>query len=341
MSETSLRPFYRDPYWDCLKTALIFLVILGHVIKYHIGNNSIGMGIYNSLYIFHMPLFIFISGRFSQKKSNKRYIISIIKFLETYIVFQLIITLLTDCIISHNGFSWSKFLFTPEWAMWYLLALACWRLLIFAIPEKWLKDYPKLIIILSFVIGLSCGFIPLDEYFTSHHILSSLPFFMLGYYSQKTNIQNKINHIPSWTAWGLLLIILITCCFLLKDKKYYYILTGAYSYYYKPLFGVFGNFIASCVVYAMAIFLSVMFMRIIPINKRLAQWGRVTLVAYVFHPPLLIILNKMMMILSFHPRLPFLFILAVAITLFLFYISRFKLVKIIVNPFTYWKTTKK
>ena len=266
MSETSLRPFYRDPYWDCLKTALIFLVILGHVIKYHIGNNSIGMGIYNSLYIFHMPLFIFISGRFSQKKSNKRYIISIIKFLETYIVFQLIITLLTDCIISHNGFSWSKFLFTPEWAMWYLLALACWRLLIFAIPEKWLKDYPKLII---------------------------------------------------------------------------YILTGAYSYYYKPLFGVFGNFIASCVVYAMAIFLSVMFMRIIPINKRLAQWGRVTLVAYVFHPPLLIILNKMMMILSFHPRLPFLFILAVAITLFLFYISRFKLVKIIVNPFTYWKTTKK
>ena len=337
MSEISQHSSHREPYWDCLKTALIFLVILGHVIKYHVGDDSIGRGIYNYLYVFHMPLFIFISGRFSQKKSNKRYITSIIRLLETYIIFQLIMTLLTDCIISHNGFNLKKFLFTPEWAMWYLLALACWRLFILTIPEKWLKDYPKLFILLSFVIGLSSGFIHLDEYFTTHHILSSLPFFILGYYSQRANIREAISHIPSWVAWSTFLILSVVFCIWLNNKKFYYILTGGYSYYYKPLFGIFGSFVACCVVYALAIFTSAMFMRIIPSNKKMAQWGTVTLIAYVYHPPLLVILNKVLMIFSLHPSLPILFVMAVVIIAFLFYISRYKLVNILVNPVTYWR----
>ena len=340
MSEISQRLYYRDPYWDCLKAVLIFLVILGHVIKHHVSKDYVGIGIYNFIYIFHMPLFIFVSGRFSQKKTNKAYLWNIIKLFETYFVFQLILTLLTDCIISHHGFDFYEFIFTPQWAMWYLLALACWRLLILAIPETLLKDYPKPLIILSFVIGLASGFIPLDEYFISHHILSSLPFFMLGYYSYKINIPVKISHIPSWIAWSVLLIVLIMCCSWLNEKKYYYILTGGYSYYFKPIFSVFGHFIARVIIYVSAILLSIMIMRIIPISKKIAQWGTMTLIAYVYHPPLIIIVNKTMMISSFHPTLPFLFILAVTITLFLFYISRFKLVRILTNPFTYWKNKK-
>ena len=340
MSELTQHSSHREPYWDCLKAALIFLVILGHVIKYHVGNGSIGMGIYNYLYVFHMPLFIFISGRFSRKKSNKRYIRSIIRLLETYIVFQLIQTLLTDFIYYHNGFDLKKFIFTPEWAMWYLLALACWRLLIMAIPEKWLKDYPKLFIILSFVIGLSSGFIHLDVFFTSHHILSSLPFFMLGYYSPRVDIRETISHIPSWVAWSAFLILSVVFCVWLNNKKFYYILTSGYSYYYKPFFSVFGSFIASCVVYVLAIFTSTMFMRIIPSNKKMAQWGAVTLIAYVYHPPLIVILNKMLTIFSLHPSLIILFVIAVAMTTFLFYISRYKFVNILVNPVTYWKAEK-
>ena len=51
---------------DNLKVILIFFVVFGHVIEYYINDNSILMTLYIFIYIFHMPLFIFISGYLSK-----------------------------------------------------------------------------------------------------------------------------------------------------------------------------------------------------------------------------------------------------------------------------------
>lgn len=58
----------RDSYWDSLKFYLILLVVLGHTLEIVVTDGSFSRALYNSIYLFHMPLFIFVSGRFSHVK---------------------------------------------------------------------------------------------------------------------------------------------------------------------------------------------------------------------------------------------------------------------------------
>ena len=58
---------------DNIKVVLIFLVVFGHLIERYIDTSNTLMGIYMFIYIFHMPLFVYISGYLSKNinKSNK------------------------------------------------------------------------------------------------------------------------------------------------------------------------------------------------------------------------------------------------------------------------------
>ena len=55
---------------DNIKVVLIFLVVFGHLIERYIDTSNTLMGIYMFIYIFHMPLFVYISGYLS-KNINK------------------------------------------------------------------------------------------------------------------------------------------------------------------------------------------------------------------------------------------------------------------------------
>ena len=58
---------------DNLKVILIFLVVFGHLIERYIDTNSTLLGVYMFIYIFHIPLFVFVSGFLSKNiyKSRK------------------------------------------------------------------------------------------------------------------------------------------------------------------------------------------------------------------------------------------------------------------------------
>lgn len=62
----------RDVYWDSLKFFLIALVVIGHFTELNNPVGSINRVIFNFIYLFHMPLFVFVSGRFSHMKNNKK-----------------------------------------------------------------------------------------------------------------------------------------------------------------------------------------------------------------------------------------------------------------------------
>lgn len=55
---------HRSSYWDNAKGILIFLVLIGHFIMTYRPLKAI----FDSIYLFHMPAFLFISGLFSKKK---------------------------------------------------------------------------------------------------------------------------------------------------------------------------------------------------------------------------------------------------------------------------------
>ena len=80
----------RDLYWDTLKFIMIFFVVYGHTISGFGPDGSFNRAMYNFIYSFHMPLFVFISGRFSHIRDVDKYKRGLLRILETYIVFQLI-----------------------------------------------------------------------------------------------------------------------------------------------------------------------------------------------------------------------------------------------------------
>lgn len=63
----------RDQSFDFIKGFLIICVVLGHVIQYYTNDNGWSTNpVFLFIYTFHMPLFIFISGYFSESAKTKK-----------------------------------------------------------------------------------------------------------------------------------------------------------------------------------------------------------------------------------------------------------------------------
>lgn len=61
----------RIDYWDNMKAVLIFLVVLGHVILPVRENNDVLSVLFYTIYLFHMPAFVFVAGFFSKNYVKK------------------------------------------------------------------------------------------------------------------------------------------------------------------------------------------------------------------------------------------------------------------------------
>lgn len=55
----------RNTFADSIKFFLMFLVVYGHLMQEHIEGNSVNATIYCFIYTFHMPLFLLLSGYFT------------------------------------------------------------------------------------------------------------------------------------------------------------------------------------------------------------------------------------------------------------------------------------
>ena len=75
----------RDYRIDGIKWLLIVLVTFGHVIEPAL-SNPIANKLYSIIYIFHMPLFVFISGYYANVKDKEKLISKGIMLLETFLV---------------------------------------------------------------------------------------------------------------------------------------------------------------------------------------------------------------------------------------------------------------
>lgn len=119
----------RDTAFDSIKFYLTLLVIGGHCLEtFNMHTSGATAHIYQFIYLFHMPLFVFISGYFLNPAQDKRkFYTSLLLIFETYILFQ------TPPFIVEwlkGNFSPSNLL-NPAWAMWYLPSLMVWRTVVY------------------------------------------------------------------------------------------------------------------------------------------------------------------------------------------------------------------
>lgn len=273
----------RDNYWDTLKWVLMALVVFGHVLgaaPYPAGSAKLAVS--NCIYLFHMPLFIFVSGRFSVVHDRRRYLRGILRLLETYLVFQLLLGALN----LYNGeTTLSTALTCPYFALWYLMSLIGWRLLVLMIPPNWLMRRKVLSVAIGFAISLIAGMLPVGKAFSLQRTLAFLPFFMAGYVSANLDVKAFVKRIPLPVA---LLLIAVPVALVVHYNCRMGLFLRHTLYYSFPYNMETGIQLRRCLLtrgicLTAAVMASIGIMRLVGSAEQLAQWGRSTLFIYIAH----------------------------------------------------------
>lgn len=182
----------RSCYFDNVKAILILLVVFGHLLE-GLRINDFISSIYNFIYLFHMPLFILISGYFSKKAIEPQVALKkSMSYLRYYLVFQVLYLIFRYYVLGEGiGHPFQINLFTPSWILWYLAALILWTLVT---PYIGLIRHKSRAIALSFVISIFSGFlIGIGYYLSISRFLVFLPFFVIGLCLTEKQMLN-INH---------------------------------------------------------------------------------------------------------------------------------------------------
>lgn len=259
----------RNYLFDNLKVLLIFLVVFAHTLENYIHNNMVLRSIYFFIFMFHMPLFIFVSGYFS-RTINKHRKDAVKDLLIPFILFN---------IIWYASIGNFKFpIYYPGWTLWYLLSLFFWRFfLIDLIKIKW-------VIVLSIILGLLVGFNgKFIDLFSFSRTFAYLPFFLLGYYSNDSTINKIKKYSNVISILGLIIIgafAFLVTKYEIIDYKFLYM-----SQSYKSFgFGIYQGILLRILFYILATLISVFVMNLFSRKKlNLSKIGGETLVIYLGH----------------------------------------------------------
>ncbi|SMO83353.1 acyltransferase family protein [Melghirimyces algeriensis] len=194
----------RDYYFDNAKFILAMLVVLGHAYRPLIDENEIIKAIYLSIYTFHMPLFILISGYFAKNYSkegqNKKLINSV---LIPYIIFEILYSLYDHWVYQTDSVTFT--ILEPYWIMWFLFSLFLWRLILPYIVHL------RYSLVIAVLLSVGIGYIDeADGFLSLSRTIAFFPFFLLGFYLKRHHIERLFTsrkRIIGYT--GLLLFFLM------------------------------------------------------------------------------------------------------------------------------------
>lgn len=188
----------RSVFIDYTKGLLIFLVVFAHfAVGMH--ENPIWRAVSNSIYTFHMPAFIIISGYLSKGVKAHR-IKDLNTLLYPFVLFQLLYALFYY-LKSFGAFQFNPF--TPVYLTWYMITLFICRLLLPYLAM--IKT--RTCFVLLFLIMIASGFYTNNNFLASYRTLFFLPLFYLGYKIQ--DVEQLIKRVYPYRIVILLLLLLI------------------------------------------------------------------------------------------------------------------------------------
>ncbi|MDU1889527.1 MAG: acyltransferase family protein [Dysgonomonas sp.] len=252
----------RNLYADFLKGILIISVVIGHCIQYLQCENDFSLFwnhfLFKTIYTFHMPLFMGISGYFAYfsiaKHSIKSYAISRIKYLLLPLVAWCLISVLITGLnteMSAAAFL-GKFVYAVDHYYWFIWAIIYSSMMI-CVMQKWSIDKPWILLVLSVLIMFaSTSHLSLNigrEYFI---------YFALGYMLGSHDLSKYYQFCRKYIY---LIAVLFVVCYIIWDPNLYFspfTIEGWLTY----LFRVFSGLVAS------VLFLVVMYLLYGKIKER-------------------------------------------------------------------------
>lgn len=266
----------RDYYFDNLKFILILLVVIGHTIEPLIDISGKLKILYCYIFSFHMPLFVFVSGYFSKNYiDNSKNVKSIQRFLIPYLLFQTLYVLFYKYLLNVPGTQIT--LVTPIYLMWYLLSAFVWIL----ITPYFTKL--KHCIPIAFILAILVGYAPdISTYLSLSRIIVFFPFYLIGYYINKSTIEKLFNKKIKIISLLILIVAFLTSLkipttfnaawFYGRDN---YVLLGS-PFWYSGIFRIF--------IYIINILMCISVLSLTPNHKtKISKYGANTIYIYLFH----------------------------------------------------------
>ena len=196
----------RDYRIDSIKGLLIILVVIGHVILALDNANVINHGVMGLIYMFHMPLFILISGYLTKspgKQPAGKMWKGVLEIFITLVIFQL----LSAVRVYFYGGDFVKALEAfPFGVLWYLLSLIYWRILLYYSP-RWLLQRPAVYLGIALVVSVLCGLTHLGKPLSLQRTMNFYVFFLLGYYYRQGMLPSQWWH-NNWLHGAVCLVLL-------------------------------------------------------------------------------------------------------------------------------------
>lgn len=300
----------------------MFLVVLGHMCK----SGKAASVATEWIFSFHMPLFVFISGYFTKITDKKKYLTGILNFAETLMVFTLIHVAIIY--IKGQNLSVYELLLCPRWTLWYLLSLIWWRLMLYYTPSS-IRDNHKKLIVVSLVLCLAMGWIPLGYELSFQRTFAFFPFFVIGYVIGRKNEGIKKHRVYLQFAF----LVAIAIVFYVIPIK----LTSSFfqcrSYYIGPSSSPFLNFafrggwlfLAGCMSYC--------FLSLVP--RKVYRWtylGQLTLFIYMYHAVILSWQNIVIDKFNLPTNLPYWLLYTVIVMGVILLMSKAKFFHWLLNP---------
>lgn len=208
----------RDYGFDNIRAILIFCVVFAHLLEIR-SPFPLSGALYQVIYSFHMPVFLFICGWFARFDRTKLLLGLFVPYLllqAAYIFFQRWLYG-TDVLLQFT---------TPYWLLWFLLALCFYHLLLPLYDvDIWWKQLVAWIF--TILLSLAAGYDPTIGYSMSlSRFLVFQPWFLLGFYARK-----KI-YKPLPLPVGLLIAATLGVCIYCMNRLSITnnMLYGSYSY---------------------------------------------------------------------------------------------------------------
>ena len=158
----------RVEYWDNLKFILITMVVLTHFLP---RVTTFWKCVYDYIFLFHMPLFIFVSGVFYKKERIRERVIS---FTFIGIVYNILLYFWDVVLLGNES---DFFIFGATKIPWFAYCIAICTLVSYVLRDcnKWL------VLLMGFMVGCFVGY---DTHVTKYLLLSNtisyFPLFWLG-----------------------------------------------------------------------------------------------------------------------------------------------------------------
>lgn len=271
----------RIHYIDNLKGILIILVVIGHFLMPCRGDAESTKLLYQTIYFFHIPLFVFVSGFLAKRVYTKEKGFrgdKVLSLIVLGILFQIAIVA-----ISPGPDKILLYVKTANFgsAPWYLISLASWYLL----TPIFSKSKPLPTIIICVAVGLLSGWVDTFEATLSlSRTFVYLPFFVLGYYCSTERLlaiaKSKISIVIAVVAVGFIVWFWMSKGVFFQ--KHFYLVYGVDPYVEGAEFLEMMN---RAILYLVAVLLSFLVIVITPRCRirPLAYIGKNTLPIYIFH----------------------------------------------------------